>query len=647
MATAAILPSIQWSSDAALPVSMMESSSSSSIHDDTTRRSNNDTSTSKHHSNYQQPIYSYSGYPNDTLSSSSTTSHFIQPTMTSSSSLFSRSELQAIDGFLDSFSAPSLPQVTSNNNNSNAFQQPLPYSSSTAFYRPEYESNTGWRGGATPSTVASSSVGAGAYNQQAQYGKYASYYPTASTGMPHQHHHRPSSPSSASASSSSYPKTVGQADHTTATSSATGNTSRPPRLSNSPFSSASHAEESLDERDKRLRSQADDLAGWLSRYNSNSNQSQQHQQHHQTVSYPNHKIDRSYHDSSVYSHRPAQTSGPSSIGSTSNSESISTPSTKAAAPQRPYVNTQYGDFNLPGSIDPHEMSLSASKPAQVAAPAPTVADDASEQTTTAVSMRKASIETAAEKGKSKAAKHAGPAKKKTSSTTASVRDKKKPAPKAPAKATKSAASPPSESSSAAVKATSHASLPQPSNDASHATTAPASTTNAAKAALSEEQKRANHIASEQKRRHAIRAAYDALCTVVPSLSAAVKEYEDRLSKLHPSAALNVKAGVDDSMDVEASTSSGIAPLQTVAGVLTGGIEVGGEKIDGRAGPRSEAVVLAKTVEYMRDLLDQREDSLARLQKLHDQLHARGHTPNPANAVDAAAPWNVKWSSKHR
>lgn len=32
-----------------------------------------------------------------------------------------------------------------------------------------------------------------------------------------------------------------------------------------------------------------------------------------------------------------------------------------------------------------------------------------------------------------------------------------------------------------------------------------------------------------------------------------------------------------------------------AGALSGGIEVGGEKIDGRAGPRSEAVVLSKSM----------------------------------------------------
>lgn len=139
------------------------------------------------------------------------------------------------------------------------------------------------------------------------------------------------------------------------------------------------------------------------------------------------------------------------------------------------------------------------------------------------------------------------------------------------------------------------SLPDQQEVEPSASTVAVDSTVASKAALSEEQKRANHIASEQKRRHAIRAAYDALCTVVPSLSAAVKEYEDRLSKLHPSLAQAAKAGTlagGDNMDIDGAGT--LTPVQTVAGVLTGGIEVGGEKIDGRAGPRSEAVVLAKS-----------------------------------------------------
>lgn len=129
-----------------------------------------------------------------------------------------------------------------------------------------------------------------------------------------------------------------------------------------------------------------------------------------------------------------------------------------------------------------------------------------------------------------------------------------------------------------------------------------------KAALTEEQKRANHILSEQKRRNAIRLAYDDLCSIVPALKAAIKEYEERLSKVHnlngtgtpaPSSSAPASKGAsprgdnrEDGMSVDGPSTP--VPSGTVAGVLTGGIEVGGEKIDGRAGPKSEAVVLAKS-----------------------------------------------------
>ena len=109
-----------------------------------------------------------------------------------------------------------------------------------------------------------------------------------------------------------------------------------------------------------------------------------------------------------------------------------------------------------------------------------------------------------------------------------------------------------------------------------------------KVVLTEEQKRANHIASEQKRRTAIRLAYDELCNVVPSLSSAVKEYEERLSKLQQGA------------------GGAAAGEGTVAGALTGGIDVGGEKVDGRAGPKSEAVVLGKSTCFLRFSLSQWE-----------------------------------------
>lgn len=77
------------------------------------------------------------------------------------------------------------------------------------------------------------------------------------------------------------------------------------------------------------------------------------------------------------------------------------------------------------------------------------------------------------------------------------------------------------------------------------------------------------------------------------------------------------------------------------GALMGGIEIGGEKVDGRAGPRSEAVVLGKcklststlravlipyaftAVEYVRELLRSREEYLTRLSDAYARIAAKG------------------------
>lgn len=120
--------------------------------------------------------------------------------------------------------------------------------------------------------------------------------------------------------------------------------------------------------------------------------------------------------------------------------------------------------------------------------------------------------------------------------------------------------------------------------------------------LTEEQKRANHIMSEQRRRTAIKAAYDELCVAVPALRAAIREYDERLSKV---------AGSQRTV----STASGNNNAAGIAGVLTGGIEVGGEKIDGRAGPKSEAVVLAKSKRHLRSSVHNMDRSEGRLQLL--------------------------------
>lgn len=64
-----------------------------------------------------------------------------------------------------------------------------------------------------------------------------------------------------------------------------------------------------------------------------------------------------------------------------------------------------------------------------------------------------------------------------------------------------------------------------------------------------------------------------------------------------------------------------------------------DKIDGRAGPRSENVVLSKTIDYINDLLSERSGLLSRLQRARSLLPP-GHpgliplSPNPA--------WEREW-----
>lgn len=593
MATAAVLAAttMDWSDIATASMSM-----SSNLPIDTglsVESSHHSSGPAGHASNSAQSAYTH--FFSSSHAPSTLNAHRQQPAP--SSSLFSRTELQAIDGFLESFSAPlsSLGPSSSSASSSTPYSagygtpshpQAPPYSSSTAFYRPEYE--TGWRAG--PPTTTASSIAPTLYNNQ--HNKYISYHPTA--------YHRPSSPSSASASSSSYPKTLGQADHhnpsfsTSTSARASGHSAiRPPRISTSPFSSASHAEESPDEREKRLRTQAEDLAGWLSRYKyagqlpsphtmQASSNALHHQQSHSSSS-------AFYEASSVPPLRPVQGSGPSSTGSTSNSESLPTPSSRIPTGM-PYLDFVASDADsTPNVIKPSEMSLLRGKQtnSQTSAEKPLAQGRSNSEKVVAA---ESTSDLATCKAKTKSSKPAGPPKKKASSTTASVREKKQPLAKPPArKAAKVETS--HATVSALEKTQTSPTIPDQTREASSSTPDVGSVSSAAaKTALTEEQKRANHIASEQKRRHAIRAAYDALCTVVPSLRAAVQEYEDRLSKLQSAAnKTTASAGDEDGMDVDHTPA-----FQTVAGVLTGGIEVGGEKIDGRAGPRSEAVVLAKS-----------------------------------------------------
>jgi hypothetical protein len=87
------------------------------------------------------------------------------------------------------------------------------------------------------------------------------------------------------------------------------------------------------------------------------------------------------------------------------------------------------------------------------------------------------------------------------------------------------------------------------------------------ALLSASQKKANHIQSEQKRRANIRRGYEALCETVPALREAIRAEEEASSGL----------------------GSGGKKRRT-----RGRVGDDGERVDGRAGPRSENIVLAKS-----------------------------------------------------
>ncbi|KAF7336772.1 BHLH domain-containing protein [Mycena venus] len=137
------------------------------------------------------------------------------------------------------------------------------------------------------------------------------------------------------------------------------------------------------------------------------------------------------------------------------------------------------------------------------------------------------------------------------------------------------------------------------------------------ALLSPSQKKANHIQSEQKRRANIRRGYEALCEVVPSLRDAIREEEALTAAQHPPP----------------------ASAKGKRGRGRGRQDDNGEKVDGRAGPRSENVVLSKTIDYMNELLADRDALQTRLDRARSVLPP-GH---PARTPLQSEPlWEREW-----
>ncbi|KAH9948698.1 hypothetical protein B0H21DRAFT_223424 [Amylocystis lapponica] len=141
------------------------------------------------------------------------------------------------------------------------------------------------------------------------------------------------------------------------------------------------------------------------------------------------------------------------------------------------------------------------------------------------------------------------------------------------------------------------------------------------ALLSPSQKRANHIQSEQKRRANIRRGYEALCDAVPSLREAIR------------------------LEDAAAAAAGAAQEAEKGGKRRRKPKADDEKPDGRAGPRSENVVLQKTIDYISALRGDRDSLVDRLNYARNAL-SPGHPAlrvAPAHVDEHGVPlWEREW-----
>lgn len=119
--------------------------------------------------------------------------------------------------------------------------------------------------------------------------------------------------------------------------------------------------------------------------------------------------------------------------------------------------------------------------------------------------------------------------------------------------------------------------PPPSSSRQPAQTQEGASSSSRSQLLSASQKRANHIQSEQKRRANIRRGYEALCESVPALKEAIRKEEEEAATMLANAGGGSSRNVGRKKKAKNTNDDG-------------------EKIDGRAGPRSENIVLQKSRE---------------------------------------------------
>lgn len=120
------------------------------------------------------------------------------------------------------------------------------------------------------------------------------------------------------------------------------------------------------------------------------------------------------------------------------------------------------------------------------------------------------------------------------------------------------------------------------------------------ALLTEAEKKANHIASEQKRRANIRKGYEMLCNIIPPLREALEREKSKGGGARRGGmAFTGMVNVNSNSIKNNNNGSGSGDDNDKKGKKSSkddqedGLEIEGEKIDGRAGPRSEGIVLMK------------------------------------------------------
>ncbi|KLO17156.1 hypothetical protein SCHPADRAFT_868685 [Schizopora paradoxa] len=183
---------------------------------------------------------------------------------------------------------------------------------------------------------------------------------------------------------------------------------------------------------------------------------------------------------------------------------------------------------------------------------------------------------------------------------------------------------PSSSSSLAKKARSNSSSIPP-----HANNPNVPIINTKPTLLSASQKKANHIQSEQKRRANIRRGYEALCDTVPALREAIRREEEEQRMVTQATAHASGGGGDSAGKVKKK-------LRARRKVTDGA-----ERMDGRAGPRSENIVLSKTIDYIHDLLSDKASLLDRLSRARTVL-ARSAPERLQPPIEGVPLWEREW-----